>query len=146
MKHLDLLGTPLKSEFLFDLLETYDVQVVYEYDRTHENLPDQYHAEIPDLGLQLVFDDNQMLRTLFMTPVEITTFNPFEDDDRIRMFASKSEARDHAKENDVTTSEGEADFMGERRDWIRFERPSYSVHYEFVDSALKMITLQTTNA
>ena len=81
-----------------------------------------------------------------MTPVEITTFNPFEDDDRIRMFASKSEARDHAKENDVTTSEGEADFMGERRDWIRFERPSYSVHYEFVDSALKMITLQTTNA
>lgn len=26
MKHLDLLGTPLKSEFLFELLETYDVQ------------------------------------------------------------------------------------------------------------------------
>nr|CAP48488.1 putative integron gene cassette protein [uncultured bacterium] len=145
MKHLDLLGTPIKSEFLFDLLETYDVQVVYEYDRTHENLPDQYHGEIPDLGLQFVFDENQILRTLFVTPVEITTFNPFEDDERVRMFASKSEARQHAKDNDVPTSEGEADFMGEHRDWIRFECVSYSVHYEYVDSALKMITLQTTN-
>nr|CAP48508.1 putative integron gene cassette protein [uncultured bacterium] len=146
MKHLELLGTPLKSEFLFDLLETYDVQVVYEYDRTHENLPDQYHAEIPELGLQFVFDENQMLRTLFVAPVDITTFNPFEDDERVRTFASKSEARQHAKDNDVPSSEGEADFMGEHRDWIRFERASYSVHYEYVDSALKMITLQTTNA
>jgi len=146
MKHLDLLGTPLKSDFLFDLLETYGVQVVYEYDRTHENLPDEYHAEIPNLGLQFVFDQNQMLRTLFMTPMEITTFNPFEDDERVRMFASKSKARQHARENDVPTSEGEADFMGEHRDWIRFEGATYSVHYEYVDSALKMITLQTTNA
>lgn len=146
MKHLDLLGTPLKSEFLFDLLETYDVQVVYEYDRTYENLSDEYHAEIPDLGLQLIFDEHQILRTLFITPVEITTFNPFEDDERVRIFASKSEARQHAKESDVPTSEGEADFMGEHRDWIRLESDTYSVHYEFVDSALKMITLQATNA
>ena len=36
--------------------------------------------------------------------------------------------------------------MGEHRDWIRFEGATYSVHYEYVDSALKMITLQTTNA
>nr|CAP47552.1 putative integron gene cassette protein [uncultured bacterium] len=146
MKHLDLLGTPLKSEFLFDLLETYDIQVVYEYDRTHENLPDEYHAEIPDLGLQFVFDENQMLRTLFIKPVEITTFNPFEEDERVRRFTSKPEVRQHAKENDVPTSEGEANFIGEHRDWIRLECDTHSVHYEFVDSALKMITLQTTNA
>jgi len=146
MTHLDLLGTPLKSEFLFDLLETYDVQVVYGYDRTHENLPDEYHAEVSELGLQFVFDENQMLRTLFMTPMEITTFNPFEDDERVRRFASKADAREYAKENDVPTSEGESDFMGERRDWIRFEGATHSVHYEFVDSALKMITLQTNNA
>ena len=54
MKHLDLLETELKSEFLCDLFEAYDVQVVYEYDRTNENLPDEYHAEVSDLGLQFV--------------------------------------------------------------------------------------------
>jgi hypothetical protein len=146
MKHLDLLGTPLKSEFLFDLLETYDARVVYEYDRTHENLPDEYHAEIPDLGLQFVFDESQMLRTLFMKPTEVTTFNPFEDDERIRKFASKTEARQHAKNNGVPTSEGETDFMGEQRDWIRLESDTHSIHYEYVNSELKMITLQIKSA
>ena len=93
MKHLDLLGSELKSDFLCDLFETYDVQVVYEYDRTHENLADVYRAEIPDLGLQFVFDEGQLLQTLFMQPVEVTTFNPFEVDERIQRFASKREAR-----------------------------------------------------
>ena len=142
MNHLDLLRTPLKSDFLFDLHETYDVRVVYEYDRTHENLADQYHAEISDLGLQFVFDENQILQTLFITPVEITTFNPFENDERVRRFASKSEAREYAIENDIHTSEGEGDFMGEHRDWIRLESDTHSVHYEYVDSTLKMITLE----
>lgn len=122
------------------------MQVIYEYDRTHENLPDEYHAEIPDLGLQFVFDANQMLRTLFMKLVEITTFNPFEDDEKISRFSSKPEARQYAKNNGVPTSEGEADFMGEQRDWIRFERDTHSIHYEYVNSELKMITLQTTTA
>ena len=144
MKHIELLGTPLKSEFLFDLLETYDVQVTYEYDRTHENIPDEYHAEIFELGLQFVFDESQMLKTLFMKPVEITTFNPFENDERVHKFSSKAKARDHAKEYNIPTSEGEADFMGEHRDWIKFEDANYSVHFEYVDSALKMITLQST--
>lgn len=146
MKHLDILGTPLKSEFLFDLLETYDVQVIYEYDRTHENLPDEYHAEIPELGLQFVFDANQKLRTLFIKAVEITAFNPFEDDERIPRFASKPEARQYAKNSGVRTTEGESDFMGEQRDWIRFESATHSIHYEYVNSELKMITLQTTTA
>lgn len=39
MKHLDLLKMDLKSDFLCDLFETYDVQVVYEYDRTHQIAP-----------------------------------------------------------------------------------------------------------
>jgi len=51
MKYLDLLGIQLKDNFLNDLFETYEVEVIYEYDRTHENLPDEYRAEIPDLGL-----------------------------------------------------------------------------------------------
>jgi len=146
MKHLDLLGTELKSEFLHDLLETYDVEVVYEYDRTYENLPDEYRAEIPDLGLEFVFDKSQVLQTLFMKPVEVATFNPFENDERIRKFESKPEALRYAKENGVAISEGASDFMGEQRDWIRLDSDSHSIHYEYVNSTLNMITLQTKSA
>lgn len=147
MKHLDLLETELKSDFLCDLFETYDVQVVYEYDRTNENLPDAYHAEVLDLGLQFVFDDRQVLRTLFLEPVHVTTFNPFDgDDERIRRFPSKSEAFRFAQENGLRISEGAAEFMDEKKDWIRFESDTYSIHYEYVDSELRKITLQAANA
>jgi hypothetical protein len=37
MKYIDTIGILLKSDFLIDLFETYDVDVIYSYDRTHEN-------------------------------------------------------------------------------------------------------------
>ena len=142
MKYIDLIGISLKSDILSDLFETYDVPVVYEYDRTHENLPDEYRAEVPDLGLQFVFDEHQSLQTSFMELVEITTFNPFDEDDRLNRFDSKKEATRFAKSNGIQTTEGKGKFMGEKRDWIRFEYDTYSIHYEYVDKNLKMITLQ----
>lgn len=142
MKHLDLLGTDLKSEFLCDLFETYEVAVVYEYDRTHEGLADEYRAEIPELGLQFVFDEHRVLKTLFVEPVEVTTFNPFEADARVRLFESKAKALRYAREKGLEIAKGTADFMGERREWVRFEGRGYSVHYEYVDSKLSMVTLQ----
>lgn len=147
MKHIDLLGTNLKSDFLCDLFETCDVRVVYEYDRTHEGIPDEYHAEIPQLGLEFIFDVRQVLRTLFLKPVDVVTYNPFDmDDKRIPRFLSKSEALFYARENGLRITEGTGEFMGEQKDWIRLERDTHSVHYEFVDSNLRMITLQATNA
>lgn len=146
MTLLELLGSNLKSDFLNDLFETYDVQVVYEYDRTHEGIADGYQAEIQDLGLQFVFDERQMLTTLFMTPVEVTTFNPFEVDPSMHKFPTKAEAVRYARDNGLKTAEGTAEFMGEQKDWIRFEGATHSIHYEYVDAELRLITLQTTNA
>ena len=147
MKYLDLIGVDLKNDVLCGLFETYDVQVVYEYDRTDENLPDEYRAEIPDLGLQFVFDENQVFKTLFMQPVEVDTFNPFnEDDERLKRFDSKAEALRYASDNGERVTEGKAEFMREERDWIRFEHGSYSIHYEYVDSKLRMITIQAGDA
>jgi len=143
MKYLDLLGIALKDDRLCDLFETYDVEVVYEYDRTHENLADEYRAEIHDLGLQFVFDDKQRFKTLFIRQVEASTFNPFDEDDgALKQFGSKAEALQHAKASGDTTTEGKANFMGEEKDWVRFEHGSYSVHYEYVGSKLSMITIQ----
>lgn len=147
MKYLDLIGIDLKNEVLCDLFETYDVQVVYEYDRTHEGLPDQYRAEITDLGLQFVFDEQQVFKTIFMEQVDVNTFDPFDgDDERLKIFGSKAEAFQYATDNGERISEGKADFMGEERDWIRFEHDTYSVHYEYVDSKLRMITIQAEDA
>ena len=147
MKFLDLIGVDLKNEVLCDLFETYDVKVVYECDRTHEGLPDEYRAEIPDLGLQFVFDEQQVFKTLFMEQVEVSTFNPFnEDDEKLKRFCSKAEASQYATDNGERTLEGKADFMGEERDWIRFEYDNYSIHYEYVDSKLRLITIQTEDA
>jgi hypothetical protein len=147
MKHLDLLGTELKNDFFCDLFETYDTQVVYEYDRTHEGLADEYHANIPELGLQFVFDARQVLRTIFMRPVDSTTFNPFDPDEkRVPAFGSKREALRYADTNGLQYSQGAVEFMGKQRDWIRFENRESSIHYEFVDSELNMTTLQSGDA
>lgn len=147
MKHLDLIGTELKSDFLCDLFETYDVDVVYAYDRTHENLPDEYQADIPELGLQFVFDEHQVLKTLFMKPLKATGYNPFDkDDERLPCFRSKDDAIYYASDKGERYSEGKADFMGEKKDWIRLEYAGYSVHYEFVDGKLRMITMQIADA
>lgn len=147
MYHIDLLGSHLKCDVLCDLFETYDVQVIYEYDRTKENLPDSYRTSIPDLGLGFVFNSEQNLETLFMESKDISTFNPFKSDQqRIPRFASKAEAFNFATSNELRYSQGSADFMGKQTDWIRFEQDTYTVHYEFVNLQLAKITLQIAAA
>ena len=147
MKYLDLIGLPLKHDVLNDLFETYEVEVVYEYDRTHENMADEYRAEVPDLGLEFIFDAGQKLSTLFMEQKEINTFNPFEErDERLKKFDSKNSARAYAEEKELKVTEGNADFMGEEQDWIRFDLPKHSIHYQYTSGKLKKITLQNVKA
>ncbi len=131
MKYLDLIGLDLKNDALCDLFETYDVEVIYEYDRTHEGLSDEYRAEITDLGVQFVFNEKQIVKTLFIKQIEINSFNPFEKDERLITFNSKVEAMHYASENNIKTSEGNAELLGDERDWVRFEHENYSIHYEY---------------
>lgn len=146
MTHLDLLGIDLKSDVLNDLFETYHADVVYRYDRTNENAPDEYMACVPELGLEFIFDSKRKLRTLFMTNVVSEGFNPFEQDaQRLPKFSSKAEAVRYASTNAIQISQGCTDFLGEQRDWIKLEYTSHSVHYEFVDAQLNMVTIQATN-
>ncbi|MEM1028518.1 MAG: hypothetical protein AAF593_09135 [Planctomycetota bacterium] len=142
MKHLDLLGAELKSDFLCDLFETHDVRVIYQYDRNHEGATDEYLAAIPELGLEFIFDARQTLRTIFVTLIEIRTFNPFDAlADSCHVFESKNNAKQFAISNGVKQKEGHAEFLGELRDWIRFDYPDYSIHYEFRNQQLGQITL-----
>ena len=100
MRHLDLLGQDLKCEFLTDLFETYDVDVKYSYDRLHEGMADEYHAAIPDLGLQFIFDQGQKLRTLFIEPIEVDSYNPLAGlNESFELFSAKAEALQFTSKN-----------------------------------------------
>ena len=150
MKYIDILGEHLKDEFLIDLFETYDVEVIYSYDRSYENLEDEYHAAIPEMGLEFIFDASQELKTFFMKEVEHSGFNPFEGDDpRNVTFNSGSEAMKYAKEKSIDAVHQEAkddSFFGEIPEWVKYNFKSYSIHYQFDDDGVNMVTLQLENS
>lgn len=135
MNYLHLLGKELKSDDLLDLLETHDVEVIYDYDRTNENIPDKYWATIHELGMQLRFNEQQRLTTIFLslTPDDgFATADLGQSD--LPSFDSKQEVRDFALQNFISTTEGESEFFGTQHDWIRLDYADYSIHYEFGDA------------
>jgi hypothetical protein len=150
MKYIDVLGEPLKSDFLCDLFETYDVDVVYSYDRTHENIEDEYFAEIADMGLSFLFDNDQKLISLFMTTSKHTGYNPFElPDPRSVPFNTRHDAEVYAKENNIqieTRASKKDSFFGEIPEWVKFHYGEYSIHYEFNGNGIRMVTLQLESA
>ena len=146
MNYINILGESLKSEFLNDLFETYDVIVEYSYDRTYENMEDEYRAEIPEMGLEFIFDASQSLSTLFMKKVEHSGFNPFEGDDpRNVKFKTGNDAMNYAKEESIDAIHQEAktdSVFGEIPEWVKFNFGNYSIHYQFNDGGVSMVTLQ----
>ncbi|MBD2327228.1 hypothetical protein [Alkalinema sp. FACHB-956] len=142
-----LLNKALKSEELIDLFEYNDVSVVYKYDRHQECEEDEYRASIKSLGLEFLFDENQMLSTLFIYVTDQNGFSAAKPDEYgVSNFGSIALAQQYAEEKRMKFENGKARFRGEEREWIRFEYETYSVHYEFRDSILSLITLQRVPA
>ena len=149
MNYIDILGEPLKSDFLIDLFETYDVDVIYTYDRTHENMEDEYRCGIPDMGLEFIFDGSQKLTTLFMTKIEHSGHNPFEGDDpRMTPFQTADEAMRFARTNSIDAMHQEANedsFLGAIPEWVKFTFDNHSIHYQFDGTEISGVTLQILN-
>ena len=150
MEYLEVLGTKLKSDFFVDLFETYDVDVVYRYDRLHEGKEDEYVASIPAMGLEFVFDSSQSLTTLFMKIVEHDGFNPFEGSDpRQAPFQTGAAAIEWAKEKSIDATHKEPQphpVFGEIPEWVRFNLETLYIHYQFKNGAVDMVTLGQNNA
>src|ERR1700733_11536798 len=66
MNFLPLLGKRLKDDDIIELLEYSDAEVTYDFDRLHDNMPDQYWAKCEKRGIELGFDENQILVTTFL--------------------------------------------------------------------------------
>ncbi|GGD62757.1 hypothetical protein [Lacimicrobium alkaliphilum] len=150
MKYIELIGISLKSDILLDLFETYDVDVVYRYDRNHEGMDDEFTAEIPDMGLEFLFNSSQELTTLFMRNVKHSGFNPFDDPDPRRVpFNTGIEAMEWAKEQsiDAQYQESKTDpLFGEIPEWVKLNFETFFIHYQFENGSVTMVTLQAQNA
>jgi hypothetical protein len=150
MEYIELLGNQLKNDVLIDLFETYDVDVVYRYDRNHEGIDDEYIAEIPEMGLAFIFDSSQRLKTLFMKNVDHTGFNPFNGSDPITVpFKTGIEAMEWAHERTINAVHQESqkdDIFGVIPEWVKLNFETFTIHYQFQDNSVETVTLQVQNA
>ena len=140
MDFLPLLNSHLKSDVMLVLLETWDAQVVYEYDRTHENLPDEYWASIHCEGVCFKFNQQQILVCIFLHLTDTDGFTPIDLSD-ILHFGSLADAFSYADESKLRVSSGQGELFGRLRDWIRLEYDGYWIHYEFRGDDLTLVTL-----
>ena len=140
MRFIPLLGKPLKDDDIIEILDWGEMDVIYEFDRLHENQPDRYSAAWRTRGIQLGFDVHQRLDVIFLYAVPTDGFSAFDNSEcDIPFFSSPSEAEKHAAT--ARLSKGEAVFLGVLRHWVRLDFPSHSAHYEFQEGVLTLVTL-----
>ena len=142
MNVIPLIGAHLKSDEIIDLLEHWDAVVVYDFDRLHENMPDSYRVTVSSAGMELLFDGNQILKTLFLRIASTDNFAPFDiANSDVAFWKSIDEARCFAASRSLTATEGSTLFLGVKRDWIKLNHGAYTSQYEFIGSKLNMVTL-----
>ena len=132
----------MKSDDVIDLLERFDVDVIYDFDRLHEGTPDHYSAASMAEGFELRFDENQIVDTIWcyvrprghFSAIDATTIGVF-------IPASLSDARRHAAESEKRFSESKPE--SGPQSWLRIERESLWIHYEFSGGTLSLVTLMT---
>ena len=142
MDFLPLLKTQLKSHDMNDLLESWNAQVIYAYDRNNENMPDEFWASIYNEGVCFRFNENQILETIFLYVTKTDGFTPIDlSETDISRFDSIADAMTYAKTIGTQLATGQGELFGQMRSWIRLEYNAYSIHYEFREDVLALVTL-----
>src|ERR1700744_2584144 len=132
MHLLSLLGKSLKDDDVIDILDGMKMDVIYDFDRLHEGQPDKYWASSRENGIQLRFDEAQILDTIFLYTAPDAGFAPYaQAQPDVPTFTTPAEAQAFAESRSLHVSKGRGTFLGVSRDWIRLGFGAYSVHYEF---------------
>jgi hypothetical protein len=136
-----LLGRKLKDEQVVELLEKHDIEVVYEFDRTHENLADVYWATAKASGFQLRFDGYQKLDVVFLYTEAGEGFSAIAHDDvDIPLYGSFDQAKQDFTRKGISFVESQSDKW-----WIKGDFGDNSRHYEFRNNALFLVALNARN-
>jgi hypothetical protein len=139
-----LLGNKLKSDQVIELLEHYDVDVIYDFDRLHEGTEDVYWASFYEQGFQFRFNKEQTLDVIFLYMQERDGFLYIHDNEvDVDVLSSFVEAKESFEEKGIeyiTSPSDDPDHVLYQR-WIKSKSGGFSAHYEFIKSKLRMITL-----
>jgi hypothetical protein len=148
VKLIEYIGRNLKDDDVIDLLERHDMEVIYGFDRLHENSPDEYTSSAHDGGFELRFDDGQVLTTIFCYMEERDGFSPADPEVvGAQLFASAAEARAAGeKEGANCKHKSDVEFLGCRLSWVSFETGVHKMHYQYSENGLSMITLALLEA
>lgn len=143
MKLLSLLELALKSDEVIEVLEHYQISVVYDFDRLHENTPDVYWASSPQAGFELRFNEKQVLDTIFMYALPRGRFSHIEPNTTgLPFFRTFGEASTAFQEGGIpfrTSAKGDG--------WIKGHFGTHQIHYEFnSEGALSLVTLMAADA
>lgn len=138
MNLVTYLDRKLKDDAVIELLEHYDMEVVYQFDRLHENTADTYSSTAKSAGFELRFNEHQILETIWcyvnardgFTPVDTSILG-------VPCYSSFKEASKEAEVSGVRLSTSPSGSEA----WIRLDEERLWRHYEFVDGALALVTL-----
>ena len=137
MNFESLLGRKLKDDDVVEVLEAYDMTVVYEFDRTHEGMDDLYWSDAQPDGFQLGFDKDQVLYVVFLYIAASDGFDPIDPDEvDFPMYGAFDEAKASFESLGVSYKES----AGEKW-WIKGDFDDFTRHYQFHDGNLYRITL-----
>ncbi len=144
MQFSQLLGKHLKDDAVLEILEHYEIDVIYDFDRTHEGMEDVYWAASRENGFQFRFNASQRLDVIFLYMIDREGFTAIPQNEiDVPVYQTFSEARNAFEKEDIDylNSPGEDPNDPWFQRWIKANRGSYTTHYEFKDNKLKMITL-----
>jgi len=137
MRLASYLGENLKSDSVIEVLEHFDMEVVYDFDRLHENTPDAYSSAAESAGFEFRFDDRQVLCTIWCYIRPYSGVSAIDQDViGASCFRDFAEAKSHAAKTGTKTSQSK-DGAG----WIRFEYDNVWIHYQFSEGELTRVTL-----
>jgi len=143
MNFTSLLNQNLKDDDVIDVLERYDISVIYDFDRTHENMEDVYWAASTDAGFQFRFDRNKMLDTIFLYIVAREGFTPISRSEiDVPVFDTFDDAEHECALKGIPFKQSQgAPGSDMYKWWIKVDFGMHTVHYQFKEGALRMVTI-----
>jgi hypothetical protein len=142
MEFLSLLGKQIKDDEVIDVLEGYDMEVIYEFDRLHEGMPDEYTSVSKPDGFEFHFDESQTLQNIFLYRAELYNFSPISPNEcDVPLFDSTAEAQAYGEAQQLNVRTGTAELLGVKRDSVKLHFETHSIHYEFREGVLALVTL-----
>jgi hypothetical protein len=139
-----LLGKKLKDDDILEVLEDYQIdEVVYDFDRSHENIEDAYWAPAREAGFQLRFNQDQVLDVIFCYVAALEGFTPVDlEITGVSIFETFDDAELACKRNALRYSISDSTKGEEfRKKWLRIEEVDYWTHYQFENGSLIRLTL-----